>query len=326
MVKTVVAAAITVVLAGFADATAQDWPTRPVTLVVPFPAGGGVDTGGRIVAPVLSELLSQQVVVENVSAGAAGMIGAARVAKAAPDGYQMLLGHSGTHSYIPTLYKRPMYDAVTDFEPVSLVYGTSQVLLTRKDFPANTLSEFIAYVKAHQSDLQYASGGAGSVTHITCVLLSAVVGLNVTHVPYRGIGPAMQDLIGGQIDFMCNPISTAMPQVEGGAVKAIALLSPHRYPLFPNLATADEQGLKNFNADSWAGFFFPRGTPAAIVQRLAKATSDALDTPAVRQRYLELGLRVPPPEQRTPAYLAKLVPAEIKKWAGPIKASGMSVD
>jgi tripartite-type tricarboxylate transporter receptor subunit TctC len=325
MTRLRLAVSFTVLACCFGTAHAQDWPTRPITLVVPFTAGGGVDTGGRIVAPYLSEILKQQVVIENIG-GAGGMIGAAKVAKAAPDGYQVLLGHSGTHSYNPTLYKRPLYNAVADFEPVSLIYGTSMVLFTRKDFPANTLPEFTAYVKANQGKLQFGSAGAGSVSHIACVLLNSTTGLNVTHVPYRGVAPAMQDLIGGQIDYMCNPISVSMTQIEAGLVKPIALLSLHRYTLVPSLLTADEQGLKGFDADSWSALFFPKGTPAAIVQRLARATSDVLDLPAVRQRYLELGLRVPPPEQRTPEYLAKLVPADIEKWAGPIKAAGLSVE
>jgi tripartite-type tricarboxylate transporter receptor subunit TctC len=164
------------------------------------------------------------------------------------------------------------------------------------------------------------------VSHIACVLLNATTGLDVTHVPYRGVAPAMQDLIGGRIDYMCNPISVSMGQIEAALVKPIALLSLHRYALAPNLLTADEQGLNGFDADSWAALFFPKGTPAAIVQRLARATSDVLDLPAVRQRYLEVGLRIPPREQRTPEYLAKLVPADIEKWAGPIKAAGLSVE
>ena len=324
MMRSLTAAALAGILA--ATAHAQDWPTRPVTMVVPFTPGGGVDTGGRIMAPRLSELLGQQVIVENVSAGAGGMVGAARVAKAAPDGYQVLLGNSGTHSYNPTLYKRPLYNAVSDFEPVALVYRTSMALFVSKNFPASTLPEFIAHVKANQGKVQYGSAGAGSVSHIACVLVNAVAGLDVTHVPYRGVAPAMQDLLGGRIDYMCNPISVSLGQVEAGLVKAIAVLSPHRYDLAPNLATAAEQGLKDFDADSWAAFFVPKGTPATIVQRLARATSEALDTPSVRRRYLGVGLRVPPPEQRSTEYLTKLVPADIEKWAGPIKASGVSVE
>jgi tripartite-type tricarboxylate transporter receptor subunit TctC len=320
---TIFASAALMVLGGFAKA--QDWPTRPVTMVVPFAAGGPVDTFGRVVAPRLSEILRQQVIIENIG-GAGGMNGSARVAKAAPDGYQFLLGNSATHGFNQILYKKPLYDAVTDFAPVAVVYGTSKVLVTRKDFPANTLAEFIAYAKANQSRLQYGSAGAGSATHITCVLFNAVIGVDVTHVPYRGAGPALQDLMGGRLDYMCDIISTALAQIEGGTIKPIAMLTLRRSAVLPNLATGHEQGLTDFDADSWGAFFLPKGTPAAIVNRLAKAASETLDTPAVRERLVGLGLSVPPPEQRTPDYLAKLVPADIEKWAGPIKASGASAD
>jgi tripartite-type tricarboxylate transporter receptor subunit TctC len=306
-------------------ARAQAYPTRPVTMVVPFAAGGAVDTYGRIVASRLSEIFRQQVIVENVS-GAGGMTGSARVAKAAPDGYQFLLGHSGTHSYNQTLYKKPLYDAVKDFEPVAIIVGTTKILVTRRDFPASTLPEFIAYAKANQAKLQYASAGAGSETHISCVLLHSVVGLDVTHVPYRSAGQAMQDLIAGRVDYMCNSTAISVAQIEAGALKPIAMLSPNRNPALPKIATAGEQGLKDFDADSWGAFFLPKGTPVTIVQRLANATSDALDTPAVARSYLELGVSVPPPERRTPEFLTKFLPTEIAKWAGPIRASGVSMD
>jgi len=306
-------------------ARAQDWPTRPVTMVVPYAAGGPLDTGGRIVAPVLSERLGQQVIVENV-VGAGGMTGAARVAKAAPDGYQFVLGNSATHAQNQSLYKRPMYNPVTDFSPVTLIYNSTAVLIARKDFPAKTLGEFNTYVKANEATLQYGSGGAGSASHTACVLLNSLIGVSITHVPYRGAAPAMQDLVGGRIDYMCNYISTSLSQIEAGTVKPIALLAPRRSPTLPDLATAHEQGLNDFNADVWTAFFLPKGTPSTIVQRLARATSDALDASAVHQRFADLGLRVAPPEERMPEYLAKLVPAEIVKWAGPIKTSGVSMD
>jgi len=306
-------------------ARAQDWPTRPVTMVVPYAAGGPLDTGGRIVAPVLSERLGQQVIVENV-VGAGGMTGAARVAKAAPDGYQFVLGNSATHAQNQSLYKRPMYNPVTDFSPVTVIYNSTAVLIARKDFPAKTLREFNTYVKANEATLQYGSGGAGSASHTACVLLNSLIGVSITHVPYRGAAPAMQDLVGGRIDYMCNYISTSLPQIEAGAVQPIALLAPRRSPVLPDLATAHEQGLNDFDADVWTAFFLPKGTPSTIVQRLARATSDALDASAVRQRFADLGLRVARPEERMPEYLAKLVPAEIVKWAGPIKTSGVSMD
>ena len=180
--------------------------------------------------------------------------------------------------------------------------------------------------KTNEATFQYGSGGAGSASHTACVLLNSLIGVSITHVPYRGAAPAMQDLVGGRIDYMCNYISTSLPQIEAGAVKPIALLAPRRSPALPDLATAHEQGLNDFNADVWTAFFLPKGTPSTIVQRLARATSDALDASAVRQRFADLGLRVARPEERMPEYLAKLVPAEIAKWAGPIKTSGVSMD
>jgi tripartite-type tricarboxylate transporter receptor subunit TctC len=324
MVRRLIAAALAFVSA-CAPAAAQEWPTRTLTMVVPFPAGGPIDVVGRILAPPMSELLGQQIIIENV-AGAGGSGGSLRVAKATPDGYQFVIGNAGTHTYSQLLTKKPLYDAVADFAPVAVFVENSKVLVARKDLPADTLPEFIAYAKANQAKMQYGSAGAGSATHMTCVLLNAAIGLDVTHVPYRGTGPAMQDLMGGRIDYICDVISTALPLIRSKSAKAIALLSPRRNPVLPELATADEQGLAGFDADAWNAFFLPRGTPGPIVRRLAKATSDALDLPWVRERLEGLGLNVPPPERRSPEYLAKLVPSELAKWAGPVKASGASAD
>jgi tripartite-type tricarboxylate transporter receptor subunit TctC len=302
---------------------AQDWPTHPVTMVVPYPPGGPLDTVARILGARMGELLGQPVIIENVG-GAGGMIGSARVARAAPDGYQMLMGNSGTHTYNQSLYKKPLYNAVTDFEPVALVAIASKVLVVRKDFPANTLSEFITYVKANEGKLQYGSAGVGSANHITCVLLNSAIGIKVTHVPYRGAAPAMQDLVAGRIDYMCDVISTSLAQIKAGTIKPIAMLTRHRAAALPDVETADEQGLHNFAADTWNALFAPKGTPAPILSLIAKAASDALNTPAVRQRFVELGLTIPAPAERDPEYLAKLLPAEIEKWAAPIKAAGIS--
>jgi tripartite-type tricarboxylate transporter receptor subunit TctC len=324
MVRRLIAAALAFVPA-CAPAAAQEWPARTLTMVVPFPAGGPIDVVGRILAPPMSELLGQQIIIENV-AGAGGSTGSIRVAKAASDGYQFVIGNAGTHTYSQLLTKKPPYDAVADFAPVAVFVENSKVLVARKDLPADTLPEFIAYAKANQAKMQYGSAGAGSATHMTCVLLNTAIGIDVTHVPYRGTGPAMQDLMGGRIDYVCDVISTALPLIRSKSAKAIALLSPRRNSVLPDLATADEQGLAGFDADAWNAFFLPRGTPAPIVRRLAKATSDALDLPWVRERFEGLGLNVPPPERRTPEYLAKLVPSELEKWAAPVKASGASAD
>jgi tripartite-type tricarboxylate transporter receptor subunit TctC len=325
MLRTSIAAAFAAVLASSGPLNAQEWPTRPVNLVVPYAAGGPVDTIGRILAARLSELLGQQVIVENVG-GAGGMTGAARVAKASPDGYTLLLSGSAVLAINQTLYKKPLYNAVTDFEHVALHSDSARVLITRKDLPVQSLSEFVAYAKTNQAKMQYGSAGAGSGVHVCSVLLDAAMGTKITHVPYRGAGPAMQDLIGGRIDYICEQISTALPQIQGGVVKAIVTLGLDRAPGLENLPTAQEQGLSGLDCGSWGSFSFPKGTPAAIVQRLAKATSDAVDTPAVRERFKSLGVTIPAPERRGPEYLTKFVPSEIERWAGPIKASGASAD
>jgi tripartite-type tricarboxylate transporter receptor subunit TctC len=294
-------------------------------MVVPFAAGGPTDVLGRVLAQRLTELIGQQVIVENV-AGAGGTTGASRVAKAAPDGYQVVLGNIATHAYSQTLYKKPLYHAAGDFAPVGLVAGGPWVLVTRKDLPVATLPEFVAYAKANQRSMQYGSAGVGSGTHITCVLLNMAMGTDITHVPYRGSGPAMQDLITGRIDFLCDVISNALPQIAAKAVKPIATLGESRVAVLPDLATAGEQGLPEFEGKGWNALFYPRGTPAAVVERLSRAASEAQDTPWVRARLEGLGLRIPLPEQRSPAFLAALVPREIARWAAPIKASGASAD
>jgi tripartite-type tricarboxylate transporter receptor subunit TctC len=306
-------------------AAAQNWPSRPLTMVVPFAAGGGTDVLGRIVGRRLSEILGQQVIVENVG-GAGGMVGSARVVKAPPpDGYQFVLG-SRADAINQTLYKNPLYNFAIDLAPVVLIADQPTILVARKDLPASNLPEFIAYARAHQATMQMGSAGAGSTGHLDCMLLNAAIGINVTHVPYRGTGPAMQDLMGGRIDYICDVISTALPLIRSNSIKPIALLSPQRSAVLPDLATAQEQGLAGFDADAWNAFFLPRGTPEPIVRRLAKATSDVLDLPWVRERLEGLGLNVPAPERRTPEYLAQLVASELEKWAAPVKASGISAD
>ncbi|TKW78508.1 MAG: tripartite tricarboxylate transporter substrate binding protein, partial [Bradyrhizobium icense] len=208
-------------------AQTSDWPTRPITLIVPFSAGGGIDANARLQALVLSEILGQSVVVENVGA-AAGTVGSGRVAKAAPDGYTLLIGNSGTHAYSQSLYKTAPYNAIDDFAPVGLVSESPRILIVRKDFPANNLQEFIAYVKANQTQLKYGSAGIGSGTHLPCALLNLTLGVDVTHVPYRGAAGAMQDLVGGRIDYMCDTIQTGAAQVKGGSVKGIAVMASKR--------------------------------------------------------------------------------------------------
>ena len=258
--------------------------------------------------------------------GAGGMAGSARVAKATPDGYQFLLGGSNTHVYNQILYSKPLYDAVTDFAPVAMVARSSYVLLTRKDLPVATLPEFISFVRANQATLQFGSGGAGSATHLSCVMLDTAIGVNVTHVPYRGAGPALQDLMAGRIDYMCDAISTSLAQIKAGNVKPIAVLRPERSPVLPNVPSVAESGLSGLNTDGWAALFLPKVTPLTIIRRLAQAASDALDTPALHQRCLDMGLRTPEPNERTPEYLKKLLPVEIERWRAAIRTSGVLIE
>jgi tripartite-type tricarboxylate transporter receptor subunit TctC len=321
-----IATALSGLLAFGAHASAQDsWPTRPVTMVVPFAAGGPVDVLGRILAQHLSEVIGQQVVVENVT-GAGGMTGSYRVAQAAPDGHQLVLGSIGTHALNQTLYKRPLYNAATDFAPVALIADVPLILITRKDLPPNNLQEFIAYAKENQAKMQYGSGGAGTSAHIGCVMLNQAMGVDITHVPYRGGGPAMIDLIAGRIDYVCNIISTAVQPLAANQVKAMATLSRERAAVLPKLATAHEQGLKDFDAYTWNAVFLPKGTPPDVVGKLNGALVKVMENRALRERLEGLGLYVVAPERRTPAYLAKFVAGEIAKWAVPIKASGASAD
>jgi tripartite-type tricarboxylate transporter receptor subunit TctC len=306
-------------------ASAQNWPTGPVTMVVPFAAGGPMDTIGRILAPRLGELLGQQVVIENVG-GAGGMTGTARVAKAAPDGYQFVLGNIGTHAQNQTLYKHPLYDAAADFAPVALVAETPLVLIARPDLPADDLPGFIAYARSHQAAMQFGSGGAGSATHIACALLNAAIGISPTHIPYRGGAPAMQDLIGGRIDYLCLDTPLAMPQIESRTVKAIAILTRAPSPRLPALASAHEQGLMDFEASNWCALFLPKRTPAGIVRRLHDAAGGAMETAAVQEKLQQIGASVAAPGRRSPEYLQNFVTSEIARWAAPIRASGVSMD
>jgi tripartite-type tricarboxylate transporter receptor subunit TctC len=312
-------------LSAAGPAAAQAWPSRPLTLVVPFAAGGGADIMGRVMAARLSELLGQQVIVENLG-GAGGMSGAYRVAKSAPDGYQVVLGTNGTHAQNQTLYKNPLYNAATDFAPVALIAEQPIGLLARRDFPADDLNGFVAYAKANQADMKYGSAGAGSAVQLSCVLLNAAVGINVTHVPYRGSAPAMQDLMAGRIDYQCANVGPAIGQIESRLVKAIAILSRKRTAILPALPSAHEQGLTDFEAILWYGLFLPKGTPAAIVQKLNATTVAAMDTPAVQKWMTDNGAELVAPERRSPEYLARLVESEIEKWAGPIRAGGVTAD
>jgi tripartite-type tricarboxylate transporter receptor subunit TctC len=325
MRKSTIAAALAAILGLSAPAGAQTFPDRPITMIIPFAAGGPTDVLGRVVAQRMSEIIGQQVVVENVG-GAGGQTGARRVADAKPDGYTILLGTVGTQAQGQTLYKKPLYNAVTDFTPIALIADVPIALIARKDFPAENLKDFIAYSKANAGKMTFGSAGAGSATHLGCVVANMVMGTDITHVPYRGTGPAMQDLQGGRIDFLCEIVSTAKPQIDGGTVKAIAIMTKDRSEALPNLPTAEEQGTKGMEAYTWNAIFAPKDTPEPIVKKLAEVANQVMDTPAVKERLQSLGAVVVSPDRRSPNYLSGFVKSEIEKWAAPIKQSGAQLD
>ncbi len=324
MKKTILATAFAGLLALTGSAGAQTFPDKPITMIIPFAAGGPTDVLGRILAQTMGEILKQTVVVENVG-GAGGMTGSKRAADAKPDGYTILLGTVGTHAQGQTLYKKPLYNSVTDFTPVALVAEVPIVLTVNKDLPVKDFKEFLAYAKANAGKMSYGSAGAGSATHLGCVVLDTAMGTKITHVPYKGTGPAMQDLHSGQIQFLCEIVTTAKPQIDGGAVKALAIMTSARSPVLPNLPTAAEQGL-DVQAYTWNAIFAPKGTPADIVKKLNDAALAAMHTPAVRDRLQGLGASIVADNRATPEYLGGFVKSEIEKWAAPIKASGVSID
>jgi tripartite-type tricarboxylate transporter receptor subunit TctC len=324
MSRTITALLLTVMLNLTTSAEAQEWPTRPVTMINPFAAGGPNDVLARLFAQRMGEILGQPIVLENIG-GAGGMNGADRVAKAVPDGYTFLLGTVGTQAQNQTLFKKPAYNATTDFAAVALMVEAPLVLVARKDLPVEGMKEFVAYAKANKDRMQFASAGTGSAIHLGCALVNMVAGLDIVHVPYRGANPAMQDLMSGRVDYLCDIITAAKVQIDGGTVKPIAILTKARSPVLPNVPTAIEQGF-DVEAYTWNAFFLPKGTPDVIVQKLNRATVEAMKTPAVREKLEGAGLNFVSDDRTTPDYLAQFVQSEIAKWAVPIKASGVSVD
>jgi tripartite-type tricarboxylate transporter receptor subunit TctC len=305
-------------------AAAQDWPTRPVTMVVPFPPGGGTDVLGRIIGAHLSEILGQQVIIENIG-GAGGMIGSAHVAHAAPDGYEFDLG-SRADAINQTLYKHPLYDFKQDLAPVVLIADQPMAMIARHDLPVDGLQDFIAYVRKNQATMRTGSAGIGSTGYVDCALFNQAIGVKVQNIPYRGGGPALADLIGGQFDYFMTLSPTAVPPIQGNLVKAIAVFRRERLPSLPSLLTAYEQGMKDFEASTWFGFFFPKGTPASIVKKLHDATVTVMDMPAVQEQLVATGTFVVPPEHRSTEYLQSIIGPEIERNGAPLKAAGMSID
>jgi tripartite-type tricarboxylate transporter receptor subunit TctC len=311
--------------AALTPAWAQTYPSRPITMIIPFAAGGPTDVLGRMVGQRMGEVLGQQIIIENVG-GAGGMTGGLRVAQAPADGYTIELGTVGTHAQNQTLYKRPLYNASADFTPVALIAEIPTVLIVRKDMPVDNLKEFVAYAKKNQDKMSYGSAGTGSATHLACIVLDAAMGTHITHVPYRGTGPAMGDLQAGRIDYLCDIVTTAKAQIDGGTVKAIALMNNVRSPALPDVPTALEQGVPGVEAYTWNAIFLPKNAPEAIVKRVNDATFAAMKSPLVKQRLEGLGAQIVAENRATPEYLRNFVKTEIEKWAGPIKASGAMAD
>ena len=322
MKRTITAAALAL-LALTAASRAEDFPSRPMTMIIPFAAGGPTDLLGRLIAHRMGEVLGQTVVVENVG-GAGGMTGSKRLADAKPDGYTFQIGTVGTHAQNQWLYAHPAYNAVTDFTPVALIAEVPIVLIARKDIPAKDLKEFVAYAKANQAKMQFGSGGAGSASHLGCVVVNTAMGTNITHVPYKGGGLAMQDVMAGRLDFECEIMSTVKSHIDAGQVKGLAILSKTRSPAEPNLPTALEQGL-DAQAYTWNALFLPKGAPEAVVKKLNGAVVQAMHTAVVRDRLGSLGAQIVGDDRATPAYLADFVKSEIAKWEAPIKASGVQI-
>ena len=301
-----------------AHAQAQAYPTRSITMIVPFAAGGPTDVISRIVTGHMAQTLGQSIIVENV-VGAGGTTATSRAARAANDGYTLITGHMGTHAAAVPLYPNLAYHPEKDFEPVALLAGTPILILARKDFPPKDLKEFVTYVKANVDKVNAAHAGVGSVSHVSCQLLNSILDIKPTGVPFNGTGPAMNALVGGQVDYMCDQIVNAVPQINGGTIKAYAVATAERNPSLPDVPTTAEAGLPAFQAQAWNAIFAPKGTPAPVIARLNAAAVKALDDEGVRKRLLDLGSVIPAAADRTPQALAALVKSEVAKWTPVLK-------
>jgi tripartite-type tricarboxylate transporter receptor subunit TctC len=342
MIARVLVTLIAVVFAGFAalvligfwdrhsrETATQDfngtyergYPSRSVSVVVPFPAGGPSDVVARVVTEQMSKLLGQSMFIENVG-GAGGTIGSARVATAAPDGYTLLAGSMGSHVAAPVLTPNLKYDSERDFVPIGLTAESPAAIVARKDFPARDLREFVNYLKMNGDRVKQAHGGIGASSHMACLLFTAQAGVKPSLVGYRGTGPALNDLIGGHVDFFCEQIVSVAPQIAAGTIKAYAVSSSERLPSLPDVPTAKEAGL-DYQMSIWAGIFAPKGTPKPIVNKLAAALDTSLDDPGVKAKVAELGGSIPPKSERTPEKFARFVNAEIARWSPILKAASV---
>ena len=306
------------------DAAAQAYPSRPITMIVPFPAGGPSDTLARVLSEHIRGSLGQPIVIENV-AGASGSIGVGRVARASPDGYTLTLGNWPTHVINGAVYALP-YDLRTDFEPVSLIANNPQLIVTKKTMPAQNLKEFIRWLQANPDKASKGTSGVGSAIHVAGVFLQQETGTRFQFVPYRGGAQAMQDLVAGRIDFMIDLAANALPHVRAGSIKAYAVTDKKRLPSAPEIPTVDEAGVPGLQVSTWFGLWGTKGTPRAVITKLNASLTEALADPAVRMRFADLGQEMFPREQQTPEALAAFHKAEIEKWWPIIKAAGIKAE
>jgi tripartite-type tricarboxylate transporter receptor subunit TctC len=299
------------------------YPTRPITLVVPFSAGGTTDVVARLMADHMGRTLGQQLVVENVT-GAGGTVGVTRVAKAEPDGYTVLMGNLGTQAASVGLYPKLAYDPRTDFEPIMNSASTPMLVVAKKDLPVKDFKEFIAYLKANAPKMNYGSGGVGSTSHLTCLFMESLLGVKPQHVPFRGSGPALNALLGGQVDYVCDQTVAIVPTVQAKQANGLVVAVQSRLPVVPDVPTSAEQGLPQFQATGWNALFAPKGTPKDIVVKLNAAAKAALKDESTRKRLLDLGAELPDEAGQTPEALAQLVSSEIDKWVPVIKGAGVT--
>jgi tripartite-type tricarboxylate transporter receptor subunit TctC len=301
----------------------EAYPQRQITMVVPFAAGGTTDVIGRIMADDMSRTLGQQIVVENVT-GAGGTVGVTRVMKAAPDGYTLLMGNLGTQAASVGLYPKLAYDPRTDFEPIMNAAATPMLVVAKKELAVENFKEFVALLKAKGDTLNYGTGGVGATSHLTCLFLDSLVGAKPQHVPFRGSGPALNALLAGQIDYVCDQTVAVVPQIQAGAVKGLVVAVPSRLAVVPDVPTSAEQGLPEFQATGWNAMFAPKGTPQPIIDKLNAAARAALANETTRKRLLDLGAELPDQAGQSPEALRQLVASEIDKWVPVIKKAGVT--